>query len=204
ASDDVPNLQRTLISVPVYSIVSAYGLILLLHSAKSLSRHLFRLSVLIPVCIIVFSLFYYLVQYYTQARNYRTWYRQDGYKELVNKVSNLSAKYRQVIVTNRESAPTIFFLFYNKYSPSLFQKAAFGSDHRSFDRMNFGKYIFTQEECPLKAKRDDGTEILISKEVLYVNSALCKEFPVGSRLLAEIRRADSSSVFYILDSINND
>ncbi len=196
-SDDIPNLQRTLIGFPPYVFLSAFGLISLL----GLGRRSFGIFIFPMIFIVIYGLGYYLVQYYSQAVNYKTWYRQDGYKNLVYKVNELLPKYEKAIITNTESAPTVFFLFYNKYDPSLFQKATYLSSHRSFDRMNFGKYEFTEDECPLKNEEDGGAARSSGvKNILYVNSALCKEFPENSELLAEIRRRDNSSVFYILDS----
>lgn len=150
--------------------------------------------------IIFFSLSYYLVQYYTQAIKYKTWYRQDGYRELVYKVDHFLAHYKKAVITNRESAPTIFFLFYNKYNPESFHKEINNNSHRSFDRMNFGKYTFTEDECPLRnTKEGEVIKNMGEENILYVNSALCKKAPQGTKTLAEIKRRDGSLVFNVLE-----
>jgi len=196
--DDVPNLQRTIFALPAYSILSAFGLFIFLKLVRSFNLKLFRLSILASVFIIIFSISYYLVQYYFQARVYRSWYRQDGYKKLVTEVNYRLPNYKKAIITNRESAPTIFFLFYSKYKPSLFQKVAYSSKLRDFDRISFDKYNFTEDECPLRnIKQNDMVTSTAEKDVLYVNSGLCKDTTSISRVLTEIKRIDSSLVFYV-------
>jgi len=196
--DDVPNLQRTVFVIPAYSILSAFGLLIFLKLARSFNLKLFKPAILACIFVIAFSISYYLVQYYFQARVYRSWYRQDGYKELVEKVNNLLPNYKKAVVTNRESAPTIFFLFYSKYNPDLFQKTAKSSKLRDFDRISFDKYIFSEDECPLRNIKQGN--IIINtreKDTLYVNSGLCKDTGSISKVLSEIKRIDSSLVFYV-------
>ncbi len=198
--DDVPNLQRTVFAIPAYSILSGLGFVIFLKLARSFSLRIFRFSILASFIIIIFSISYYLVQYYSQARVYKSWYRQDGYKELVKEVNHLLPNYKKAVITNRESAPTIFFLFYSKYNPNLFQKTAYSSKLRDFDRISFDKYNFTEEECPLKNIIQDN--IIIStakKDILYVNSGLCKDTISISRVLSEIKRIDNSLVFYVAE-----
>jgi len=196
--DDVPNLQRTVFAIPAYSILSGFGLVIFLKLTRSINLRIFRLSILAVFFIIFFSISYYLVQYYFQARVYRSWYRQDGYKELVKEVNNLLPNYKKAIITNRESAPTIFFLFYSKYNPNLFQKVANLSKLRDFDRISFDKYNFTEEECPLRNIKQNNVIISTAKkDILYVNSGLCKDTALISRVLSEIKRIDNSLVFYV-------
>lgn len=105
---------------------------------------------------------------------------------------------KKTAITDRESAPAIFFLFYGKYDPARFQKETEGSTMRDFDRIGFGKYEFTQEECPLKQNFQKEKSPIIEKlNMLYVNSGLCK-IPDDSIVLAEIRRADKSVAFRIV------
>lgn len=198
--DDVPNLQRTVFAVPAYSILSGLGLLIFLKLVKSFNLKLFRLAIIAFIFIIIFSISYYLVQYYFQARVYRSWHRQDGYKELVKQVNHLLPNYEKAVITNRESAPTIFFLFYGKYDPLLFQKTAKLSKLRDFDRISFDKYIFTEDECPLRNIKKDSTIInTAQKDILYVNSGLCKDTESISKVLSEIKRIDNSLVFYVAE-----
>lgn len=199
--DDIPNLQRTLISAPIFSILSAYGLVIFYIYLKKKSFSLAKI-VLVPVAfVIIYSFCYYLIQYYIQTPLYRPWYRQDGYKELVSKVNKFLPDYKYAVVTNRESAPTLFFLFYGKVSPKDFQGETKNATMKDFDRIGFGKYKFSQEECPVKEILDskDGTIRLTGvKDVLYVNSGLCPPPRGNVKVLSEVKRKDNSVVFRIL------
>jgi len=194
AFDDVPNLQRTLISAPAFAILSGYGAFIIFDKFKK-KRYFFLLSS--ALCIIaVFSLFYFLVQYFIQGKVYRTWYRQDGYRQLVKETNQLLPNYTKAIITTRETAPTIFFLFYSRYDPKSFQKETKNLDIRNSDHVSFYKYEFMDEECPLRI--DDKTKkITGKKEILYINSSLCNQKIPGAKLLSKIRRVDGSEAFHI-------
>lgn len=194
--DDIPNLQRFFVIFPSVSIVTAFGM---WHFALFLKKNNWlRMAAIIFAFIFIYNIFFYLHQYYTHASIYRPWYRQDGYKELVSKVNHLLGVSKRAVVTDRESAPTIFFLFYSKYSPIEFQKETKNTKMKDFDRISFGRYEFSQEECPLRLIEKNGKMITTGeKDVLYVDSGLCK-IPNNARVLSTIKRLDNSLVFFIL------
>lgn len=193
--DDVPNLQRTLIIFPAISFLAAFGVVSIYGLLNSLRVN--KYTIYIPgILIVVYFLSFYLHQYYIHQPVYRPWYRQDGYKELVVEVNKFLGKNEKAIVTNRESAPTIFFLFYSKYSPIEFQKETKNTKMKDFDRINFLKYNFSQEECPLKL--GENGEIKKEKNTVFVNSGLCKEiFNAGE---IQIKRLDGSIAFRMYPS----
>lgn len=192
--DDVPSLQRTLMMVPVFSIFTACGIIAFF---MSLGSRLRNMLIAVTIVVAAYSVFYYLHQYYIHSQVYRPWIRHDGYKELVATTNAILPKYQKAIITDRESAPTIFFLFYGKYDPSQFYRETEGSVMRDFDRINFGKYVFSQEECPVKEVQQENITISAEKDTLYVNSGLCKPIP-GFKMVRDIRRTDGSHVFTVL------
>jgi hypothetical protein len=194
--DDVPNLQRTLIVFPALSIVCAYGIERFFSLVQNKTKR-FVLIILIPFAF--YNIAFYLHQYYFHVNKYRPWYRNDGYKELVQKVNLLLPSYKKAVITNRESAPAIFFLFFGRYDPLTFQKETRYANVQDFDRVNFGRYVFSTEECPLKAVVEKGRIVPTGeKDVLYVNSSLCKSIK-GTRIIDRIKRADNSQAFTILD-----
>lgn len=193
AFDDVPNLQRTLIMYPALAILSAYGCVALFDRVTKMKRG--KLVSSIALTIIAAYVLSYLHNYYIHLPIHQTWYRQEGYKELVRNINELLPQYQKAMITTRESAPTIFFLFYSSYDPKLFQHYARRSTLRDFDRVNFGPYEFSLEECPLRS--DTKTSQLTGQSgVLYINYGTCKD-PAGIKLLEEIRRGDQSTVFRV-------
>ena len=110
--DDIPNLQRAFIAIPAFSIFSGYGIFSFIEVFNS--KKIYKKIVLgIISTIIIYSFSYYMIQYYVQGKIYRPWYRQGGYRVLVSQVNDLLPNYDKAVITNRESAPTIFFLFYS-------------------------------------------------------------------------------------------
>jgi len=77
--------------------------------------------------VILFFLSFYLLSYYvfTPERTYKGaggW--QCGYKELVNYLSPIKDNYKNIIIDTSYQGPYIFFLFYEKYPPELYQPQA--------------------------------------------------------------------------------
>ncbi|HVZ67437.1 MAG TPA: glycosyltransferase family 39 protein [Patescibacteria group bacterium] len=195
--DDIPNLQRTLIVLPAFSIMSGYG-IYAAYEFIFKSKGSRKLFIAITSLIIIVSISYYIMQYYTQGKLYRTWYRQDGYQELVTDVNKLLPNYKYAEVTSKESAPTILFLFYSKYDPAVFQKETEKVDMKESDHVNFSKYRFSVEDCPLRVDEKEPNKLTGIKGILYVNSNLCKD-PDGTKLIKTIKRVDGSDVFKLLE-----
>jgi len=194
--DDIPNLQRTLIMFPALSVIAAYGLVTLGRNIKTYRRF----WIAIGGVIILLSISQYLHQYYTHGVVHRPWYRQEGYQELVKKVDTRLSSYQKAIITNRETAPTIFFLFYGRYNPATFQRETKNSMLRDFDRVGFAEYEFSEEECPLRdIINKDGSIMTTGKPgILYVDSGLCKDMKYG-KLLDTIERSDHTTVFKMYD-----
>lgn len=67
--------------------------------------------------------FYFLDQYFVHGpKKNDAW--QYGYKQIVEKVTPLQTKYRQIVMQQSLEQPYIFFLFYQKYDPQKYQQIA--------------------------------------------------------------------------------
>ena len=193
--DDVPNIQRTLIIQPALSLVIAFGIYSLLTLRKTMVPIVFTV-----IAIYIFQFTSYLHAYYIHQIIHQPYYRQEGYKELVSKVNTLLPSFTKAVITNRETAPTLFFLFFGNYSPKQFQNDTRGTTMRDFDRINFGLYEFTTEECPVRLDQNQnplGNHLVGTKGILYVNYATCQT-PPGVVELATIGRSDNTTVFKIV------
>ncbi len=199
--DDIPNLQRTLIALPALSIVSAHGIIGVVDRMKSKGQKRYKNAGIM----LAFSanILFYLHQYYIHQLVHRPWYRHEGYKELVTKVNALLPRYTKAIITDRESAPTIFFLFFGRYDPARFREDILVASDQSIDRRNFASYEFTQEECPVREETitdpvsEKQTKLFVGEpEILYVIFGTCK-IPIGARLIDVVKRSDGTTVFQI-------
>lgn len=205
--DDIPNLQRTLVIFPALSILSGLGLVFVAQLLKNKIKkgYVLNLSYFILGLIILYNFAFYISAYYVNNIVHRPWYRQEGYRQLIKTINLNSNKYNIVTITDWNSAPTIFLLFYNKYNPSLIQKTIEKTQGTNYGSMSFKNYLIAQEECPLrKAKTVDkitGETKEISfgeKGVLYVDGGNCKSFPDGTDLIANIKRPDGTIVFKVV------
>ncbi len=186
AFDDIPNLQRTLIMLPVFSLLSALGLM-----------RVYKKPLRIPL--FLFGIYYFaffLHQYFLHIPLHKPWYRHEGYSQLVSTVGKLLPAYTKAVVTNRESAPAIFFLFFSKYDPAAYIKGTADRGIIDYDRADFGPYEFSQEECPLRIDSKTG-RLTGQPGILYVNYGTC-HVPSSVRVLGEIRRGDQSLVFQVV------
>jgi len=202
ASDDVPNLQRTLFMLPPIFVVSSIGIVNF-YLQFSKRRFIGSIVGIILLSIFMYQFIYYIHQYYFHENAYRPWYRQDGYQQLIEKINRLKGGYSNIVITNRESAPTIFLLFFNKFDPASMQATIKKSELRDTDRISFSNYEITQEECPLKVEVDlaTGIKTLVGeKGVLYVNSGFCnnEDLPPSVKVLDTVLRGDGSKVFFIM------
>ena len=199
AFDDVPNLQRTLLAYPALAILSSYGAYQLF---ILLRKHwIIRLLVYSLIGLLFLNVSQYLHVYYIHQLVHRPWYRQEGYKKLVSRVRELAPSYKKMIITNHESSPGIYFLFYNKIDPSYFHSVIYGKNLRDFDRVNFDSYEFPEDPCPLKTTDPKTNRDVPTAEfgVLYVNFSTC-EIPVrGANVVNEIHRGDGSVVFRLFE-----
>ncbi len=195
--DDIPNLQRTLFAGPAFAVLSAVGIL----SAVTYLKNRFPKRVFLAGAIVLGTLAFYNVaffihQYFIHLPVHKPWYRNEGYEELVPSINKLLPTYTKAVITNRESAPAIFFLFYSQYDPAKFQAEAKQGQTTDLDRVNFGPYEFSQEECPLRL--NEKTKTLTGNQgILYVDYGTCK-IPEGATLLKKIRRGDQSLVFQIV------
>lgn len=198
--DDVPNLQRTLIVFPALSILTAVGFLQIWGYIKSL-RGSFVMKILL-IGIIIFSIGYYLHQYFIHQVLHRPWYRQEGYKQLIEQI-NKFPQYKKVVITDAETEPGIFFLFFNHYDPAAFQKDV---DHKINAKgiKGFENYQFVHEECPLREiatpdQRTGKVDYLLNgeKNTIYVNHIRCEISQNKVNTLAEIKRSDDSRVFLL-------
>lgn len=199
--DDIPNLQRTLLIFPSLSIISAYGFV------RIWQIKIPRVEVLVKtigVLIVLYSVFYYLQAYYVHQPVHRPWYREEGFKQLVDDINKELPNYK-ILITSSQSDPAIFFLFYNKYDPLKTQQLLQKSPTSRYGSMPFEKYTFAQQDCPLQSSQELNRNTGVAENivhadpfVLYVNSGECKIPQSNVEVLDEIKRGDGTVVFRIL------
>lgn len=191
AVDETPNIHRFLIAGIPIAIIIAYGII---NVAKGKFKNL---TILFFAVLFACNLVFYLHQYYVHQERHMPWFRDYGYKEMVNDVSKIQKNYSKVYVTKSLGGAYIFFLFYQKYDPLKYQLQGSPRDN---DYTGFENLIFIPEECPLKVEhKNQDVKVIGKKGILYINNGLCEIVDKHMKLLKKIGRQDGTIAFQLLE-----
>ena len=144
-NDSIPHALRTLIAVPFYQMVTAYGIYVAFQLLREKNYKLqLPAGVLLSVVAVV-SVWLYLDNYYNvYPKLYsRDW--QYGNKQVVGYIKNHQSEYDQIIFTRHFGEPHMFTLFYLRYDPVKFQNDSSLIRFETFDWvrvLKFNKYYF--------------------------------------------------------------
>lgn len=193
--DEIPNMHRTIIVLPMVCILMGIGLYEAYRCIRGQKyKFLGNVIILAFILIAVFESLYYGHQYFIHQNNHQPWYRGFAYQKLVDSLQKYYPKYEKVLVTKGNQSPYIYILFFGKYDPAKYQSE--GSP-RDLDYKGFGKYYFVPQDCPLEAGPEK-TGAIKTKNYLYVNKGSCPD-PSNSKLLETIYWGDNTPAFKIFD-----
>lgn len=110
----LPHPVRTLVFLPSFQIICAVGLI-------TVWNRLRRIRIVL-IMTVVFSVIYYLHQYFVflPVEDASYWYV--GRREMVEKINTVKHGYDTVYVSNSLDFPYIFYLYYSPVEPPVYQK----------------------------------------------------------------------------------
>jgi len=123
---DVPHAVRTIQMLPMLQILSAMGIITGYEFVKKREwKSLLRYGVIgIFLIAVLITFLYYLNQYFVQQNYFYAKDWQYGYKEAIEEVEKNKGRYDDIIVASTVPMDQsyIFFLYYLKYPPDVYQK----------------------------------------------------------------------------------
>lgn len=127
--DAVPHAVRSLMMLIPLTLISAYS------SAKFYQEFKFKKAlVLISVVLIAYSISLYLHNYWSHYPFDQASSWQYGYRQAVLETDKQKSQYSKINIDSSIEQAYIFWLFYTKFDPVLFQKEG--------SRLNFDKYYF--------------------------------------------------------------
>lgn len=152
------------------------------------------------IALFVFSLAYYIDSSFVHLPKHDSKLWEYGYKQMVETVTPIQANYKKVLVQQSFAQPYIYFLFYQKYDPSKYQKqnSYIESEYKGdvgyitkLDNIEFGPIDWSVN------RGDRGTLFVADTiRIPVVDSSSDKEF----RLIREIRYLDNlNTAFRILE-----
>lgn len=186
--DDVPNINRAIMLFPMLDIAAAYGFFILFTHFRWK-----RMLLGVSLFLIIFNFVYFLHQYYYNAKTEKPWYRNNGFKSMMDIVRKNYHQYDVVAMSKFQGGIYPLVLFYMRYDPALYQSE--GSP-KTVDYGGFGKFFFVPQDCPsVQATK----KIPASKKVLYIDKGDCPwDNSLPLRGYSYIYREDGTRVFRIV------
>lgn len=171
---DAPHAVRSFIFLPTWQIFSSLGIVTAFYYLKK--EGLRRLFLTIGVLIVIISILYLYKQYFFIFPQKQSESFQYGLYQAISFVNENGKNYKKVIFTNHDrlAQSYMFFLFFNKYDPKIYQEQG-GTASGGYDKAHsFGKYEFRKLDI-LKEKRGN----------LYIGNF--HDFPTSSKDLKSFR-----------------
>ncbi len=140
-----PHALRDLNILPLPQILTGVGLYLVYQLIKQI---FFKRIFIITMTVIIVGFFVnYLYLYYTVTARITAADWADGYKQLTEYMIPRENEYQKLVVSGHYWQPYIYFLFYKKYNPVLYQKYG--------NKTAFGKYVFGGTEWDKEQGRSE-------------------------------------------------
>ena len=186
--DDVPNINRAIMMFPMLEIIAGFGLLSFIKNVKY-KKQITTLAVLF----IMLSIFYFLHQYFYNAKTHKPWYRNNGFSEMMKIVDQNYNKYDIIAMSKFQGGIYPLVLFYSKYSPETYQEE--GSPKNN-DYGGFGKFFFFPQDCPSTQSNDKTPNV---DKILYVDKGDCPfDKTLQYKKIIFIYREDGTKAFRIV------
>jgi 4-amino-4-deoxy-L-arabinose transferase-like glycosyltransferase len=140
---ETPHALRIETTLPTFQILIAYGFSEFLLYIKNHFK-LFKTIIIILGILLFANFLYFFRDYITHYPYMYSGEWQYGYKESIEYVKSVEAKYDNIYITNSLGRPYIYYLFYTKTDPSFFRgESEIRRDSFGFVTVDkFGKYSF--------------------------------------------------------------
>ncbi|MCJ7792816.1 MAG: glycosyltransferase family 39 protein [Candidatus Marinimicrobia bacterium] len=191
--DDVPNVYRALVIVPIMVIFISIGMKEGFRKLLSWNRYYAIVCLMILLCLSLYETLYFTHQYVTHTKKHQPYYRDYPMKNLIYSLNTYSPKFEKIIMTKYKTS-YIHILFFNKIDPHLYQASGSNMDK---DNTGFDKYLFIPKECTLGISKEQRKEER-NNNWLYVNAGFCAIPEIGVEVLKTIYWEDGNPAFQIL------
>lgn len=138
---DQPNALRTLPNAPMFSLFSGLGFWGIIQFLRKKRAKTVFLAIFVVLLMYSFRNFFVSYFYAFPQKNSRSF--GDGYKQMINYLSQYEYKYNRIYVSGEYWRPYIFTLFWKRYEPSLYQKSG---SRNHFSRYHFGRAMWDHSE----------------------------------------------------------
>lgn len=193
--DEVQVVRAYHLVIP-FTLISSYGLLQLLRYFQSF-RNSFKFFVFSSSVLAFFSSFIYFVDAYfvhLPKHDAKHWFY--GYKQVVEKVTQVQDKYKTISFQQSYDQPYIYFLFHQKHDPKSYQEQASliggGVDVGLVEKLD--KIRFIRYSWPAPADKGD---LVIGNDVATLGGQVDPRF----KLISEIKYPNDMVAFRILEAL---
>lgn len=189
---ETPHALRTLNSLPTWQIFIAFGILTTYVYLKKVSKKTVRYTVIfcfILAALYVFSVTYYLHNYYYHYPSEFSGEWQYGYREAIQISSKIEQYYNKIQISDTIGRPYMYTLFYTRTDPNfLFRTVDASFDAAGFYHVyGFGKYLFGGTLPPV-----------LEPKTLYIWDA--GAVPKGARVIDMVKLLNGIPVLVLFDN----
>lgn len=184
-----PHPVRAIAMIPGFQIFSAVGFISLLSFFRKKYESIGIIIGFVIIAGLILNVKYYLESYYVTTPIKYGYFWQYGYKQALSFAKENEGKFRNIIMTYEYDQPYIYYLFYNKIDPALYQKNWDYNKNGTIDRFKriIGKYTFRNIEY---------SKDINLPSVLLIGTL--KEIPDNAKIIKTINFPDGKVAFRIV------
>jgi hypothetical protein len=188
--DDLPNINRSSVMFPIIEMIAALGIISFI---SNVTKNKKRIAIFLVFLLFLANFYYFLFQYFVNAKYQNPWYRNNGFSQVMSIVNKEYSNVDSIIMTKHQGGIYPLVLFYSKYDPHLYQLE--GSP-KTNDYKGIGKIIFVPQDCPF-AQFDNRFPNV--KRKLYIDDGNCPDVKtLKYRQYKYIYREDGTRAFRIV------
>lgn len=183
------NYTRSSMMIPFIAIITGLGYYYLFNFLRNNYKNLKYPSIALFILLIFLSAISFYVGYSTYFKNNYSIYSQYGYKDLISNIKANETNFNRIYLTTHlnDAKQYIFYLFYSKYDPFLYQQKkdvvyrTVTDGWISVDRI--GKIYFVQNPPTLKdLKSLPGSSTLIISNPVDFPQNIKSEFDIKDKL----------------------
>jgi len=134
-----PHALRFLFAAPAFSLMSAFGICVLLESLRRREAQVLSMAIIFAYSYLFGSYFYWYMNIYP-SRAASDW--QYGYKQVFESLAAKQKQGERVYMTREQGRPSMYYLFFNKYDPAKIQVAGSSLPKDQQELLQVDNYYF--------------------------------------------------------------
>lgn len=187
---ETPHALRGETYIPLFEIITAFGLVSLFEFIKKYNKKVFYVGLIVVFMLVIYSFFHFIHMYFVHMPHQYSQDWQYGYKQAILRVEEIKENYDKIYFTNAYGRAYIYVLWYGEYEPGEFWSEGVVERDRFgfYNVFEFGKYDFQDP-------KDFGQE----SKTLYVTTP--DKVPLDSRVIEKIKFLNGVDAFVIAEKI---